>query len=430
MIETKREALITKLKLDFCFFCVVMFLSIFMVGTLNAGAQVDVGIDVLLKESKFKNKIIGKKIGIITNHTAINRNFKSTIELIKADKGIKIVALFAPEHGLNGESHAEKEVRDSFADDGLPIYSLHGVTRRPTDEMLKGIDLLLFDMQDIGSRSYTYISTLFFVMEEAAKKKIPVIVADRPNPIGGHIVDGLLLDPKLKSFVGYVNVPYCHGMTIGELAEYFNKEYQVGCDLLVVPMKGWKRSMRFADTGLPWIPTSPQIPEMDTPFYYPATGLLGELQIVNTGIGYTLPFKVVGAPWIDAKEFANKLNSVKMPGVYFQPFYYCPFFGSFKNKECEGIKIMITDYRQYAPVCVQYLLIGMLKSMYPKQFDKALKKMEKRQEMFNKVNGSEEVLELIFKEKYPFYALKKLCQRDREKFIPMREKYLFSQYAD
>jgi uncharacterized protein YbbC (DUF1343 family) len=296
--------------------------------------------------------------------------------------------------------------------------------------MLKGIDVIIFDIQDIGSRSYTYISTLFYVMEEAAKKKIPVIVTDRPNPLGGKMVDGLLLDPKWRSFVGYINVPYCHGMTIGELALFFNQEYQVNCSLTVIPMKGWKRSMTFSDTGLHWIPTSPHIPEPDTPFFYPTTGILSELQFVNTGIGYTLPFKVVGAPWIKSGEFAGKLNALNFPGVFFQPFHYCPFFGSLKNKNCEGVKIIITDSSVYLPVTTQYLIIGMLKSLYPKQFKEGLKDMKNRREMFTKVNGSEEVYRIITEEQYAIYELKALCQRDREIFLPIRKRYLLSEYLD
>jgi uncharacterized protein YbbC (DUF1343 family) len=267
-------------------------------------------------------------------------------------------------------------------------------------------------------------------MEEAAKYNILVIVADRPNPMGGLIVDGLMLDPDWRSFLGYINVPYCHGMTVGELSLYFNKEYNVDCNLVVIPMKGWKRSMTFIDTDLPWVPTSPQIPEPDTPFYYPTTGLLGELQLVNIGVGYTLPFKLVGAPWIKAEEFAKVLNEKKYPGVQFRPIYYRPFFGSFAQKDCQGVQIVITDKKVFKPVETQYLLLGTLKSVYPEMFDKALKESANRKEMFCKANGTEKVYKLLRDEKYVVFPLKKLCQEARQEFIPLRKKYLLADYSD
>lgn len=413
------------------FFLFLACISASVVQVALAHPKVTLGIDVLLQDAAYRKLIQGKRIGLVTNHTAVNAKLQSSIELLKAEKKtLSLQALFAPEHGIAGLVYAEEKVQDAHDADGIPIYSLYGTTRRPTPEMLKGIDVIIFDMQDIGSRSYTYISTLFYVMEEAAKSKVKVIVADRPNPMGGKIVDGLLMDPNLRSFVGYINVPYCHGMTVGELALLFNSEYQIGCDLAVIPMKGWTRSMHFRDTGLHWIPTSPQIPEADTPFYYPATGILGELQIVNVGIGYTLPFKVVGAPWINAVEFADKLNALKFSGVHFQPFYYCPFYGSFKDKHCQGVLIVITDHTTYKPVTTQYLIIGMLKSLYPKQFKKALQSMKNRQEMFSKVNGTADVYRIITNEQYAIYELKKRCQMDRDTFSPTRKKYLLPDYQD
>ena len=271
---------------------------------------------------------------MITNHTAMTRELQPSREYLrevlkKMGGHTQLVALFAPEHGLWGVAHAGEAVAHAKDKEGIPVYSLHGSTRRPTAEMLAGIDLLIYDVQDIGTRSYTYISTLFYVMEEAAKAKIPVLILDRPNPINGLTIDGPMLEEKWRSFVGYLNVPYVHGMTVGELARYFNAVYKIGCEVHVIPMKGWKRAMSFSETGLAWIPTSPHIPEADTPLYYPVTGILGELELVNIGIGYTQPFKLIGAPWIRAEEFSQKLNQAKLPGVTFLPAYYKPFYGTF-----------------------------------------------------------------------------------------------------
>jgi uncharacterized protein YbbC (DUF1343 family) len=295
--------------------------------------------------------------------------------------------------------------------------------------MLKNIDLLIYDIQDIGSRSYTYIATLFYVMEEAAKANIEVIVLDRPNPINGLVIDGPMLNEGLRSIVGYINVPYCHGMTIAELAQFFNGEYKIGCKLTVIKMKGWSRSMSFLDTGLPWIPTSPNIPEAATPLYYPMTGLLGELKIVNIGVGYTLPFKLIGAPWINAKKFTEKLNEQKFPGVYFEPFYYKPFFGRFKEKECQGCLLIVTNPLIYKPVSTQYLIIGMLKGLYPEKFQEGIESSKDRKAMFNKVNGTQEIYQIMTEENNIVWKLRSFQEKERSDFANLRKKYLIAEYS-
>jgi uncharacterized protein YbbC (DUF1343 family) len=403
-----------------CFFCF----------SLQA-IPVKVGADLLFTVD-YACLLKGHCVGLITNHTAINGQGCSTIDLLKKNSctyGYQLKALFAPEHGLMGLQHAAEKVCHSIDKEGIPIYSLHGITRRPTPEMLKGITLLIYDIQDIGSRSYTYSSTLFYVMEEAAKACIPVVILDRPNPLGGLTVDGPMLEEKWRSFVGYINVPYCHGLTIGELASYFNQEYKVKCHLTVIPMQNWKRAMTFAETGLTWIPTSPHIPEAHTTFFYPTTGLIGELQWVNIGIGYTLPFKLVGAPWINAQDFAKHLNAQHYPGVYFHPFHYCPFFGRFAKQACEGVLIIVTDPKKFLPVTTQYLIIGMLKSLYPVHFKAALDCSSVcQQEMFNKVNGTAEILRILKEEPYVIWKLRSIHQKERLAYLRKREAILISTY--
>ncbi len=402
----------------------ILFFLLF--STLSASVQV--GVDVLFSDEKYSALLQGKRIGLITNHTAINKNLQLSSDLFR--QRTKLVALFAPEHGLHGDLYAEKLFENSQIK-GIPLYSLHGKTRRPTSEMLKGIDLLVFDIQDLGSRSYTYISTLFYCMEEAAKHKIPVLICDRPNPMGGHVVDGPLVEEKWRSFLGYANVPYCHGMTIGELARLFNSEYHVGAELIVVPMRGWKRKMTFQETGLAWVPTSPQIPEGDTSFFYPATGIIGHLSLASIGIGYTLPFKIVGAPWIQAEVFAEKLNEQKLPGVAFSPFYFRPFFGKFKGENCKGVKIIVTNPAVFKPFTTQYALLGILKSMYPAKFKEALDEMLKsssKKEIFNKLNGTEEILHIVMNEKTFSWKLRSRFQKEMETFLPIRKKYLNPDY--
>lgn len=333
-----------------------------------------------------------------------------------------IKALFSPEHGLNGQHYAWESVAHS-QELGIPVYSLHGETRRPKPAMLKDLDIVIYDIQCTGVRAYTYPTTLFYMMEEAAKLGIEVIVLDRPNPINGLIVDGPMLEEKWRSYIGYINIPYCHGMTIGELARFFNDEYKVGCKLKVIPMKGWTREMSYRDTGLAWIPPSPNVPEPDTPFFCPSTGILGELGILNIGIGFTLPFKVVGAPWINAREFADKLNGQKLPGVHFQPYSFRPFWGLYKGVDCHGILIQITDAQAYRPLSVQFLILGMLKSLYPKEFMKQLVDSPKK-DLFCKANGTEKVYEILVKEKYPAWKLIELNKTERDAFLEIRKKYL------
>lgn len=384
-------------------------------------------------DSAYSSLLKGKRIGLVTNHTAVNCQMESTIDLFKAKSrgGIfTLAALFAPEHGLTGSTYAGEFVHNEEDVDGIPIFSLHGKTRRPTSDMLKQIDVLVYDIQDIGSRSYTYISTLFYAMEECAKVNIPVIVLDRPNPINGLTVDGPMMEPQHRSFLGYMNIPYCHGMTVGELARFFNGEYKVGCKLTVVPMKGWFRPMSFSETGLPWIPTSPYIPEATTAYYYPTTGVLGEFSLVNIGVGFTLPFKVVGAPWIDAKIFARTLNAQKFPGVYFEPFHYSPFYGKFAKENCQGVLIIVTNSTLYKPFTTSYLIMGILKSLYPKKFNEALVRLKSRKERFLRLVGDERAYSILTQERNVVWKLRTLHEAEHKLFLERRKPYLLSEYEE
>jgi uncharacterized protein YbbC (DUF1343 family) len=367
---------------------------------------------------------------LVTNHSAVDHLLRPTVDRLLAAQGeFELTALFAPEHGLNGQAHADEAVKDHRHRSGIPVYILMGDQKRPTAKMLEGLELLVYDVQDIGARSYTYISTLFYVMEAAAEHGIPLLVLDRPNPINGHVVDGLFLESKWRSTVGYVNVPYCHGMTVGELARYFQGEYKIDCELQVVPMRGWQRSMSFADTGIPWVPTSPHIPEPDTPLYYPMTGILGELSLVNIGVGYTLPFKIIGAPWIDGDKLAATLNSQKFPGVLFQPFHFKPFYGKFSGKSCHGVRILVTDSQTYLPVATQYLILGVLKSLYPTKLQEELGRVTHRRQMFAKINGTDRIWELLEGSDTLVWPLRTECQQCKATFEPIRRKYLLPDYS-
>ena len=394
------------------------FIGLLLFSSLCA-SPVTLGVDVFLQK---RDLLKGKKVALAINQTSVNGKRKDTLScFLKND--IEVVALFSPEHGLNGRGYAGEKIEDSNLR-GIPIYSLHGKTRRPSSEMLQGIDIIVYDIQCTGVRAYTYPTMLFYIMEEAAKMGIQVIILDRPNPINGITVDGPMLDEKWRSYIGYINVPYCHGMTIGELASFFNREYKVGCKLEVIPMQGWKREMSYRDTGLTWIPPSPNIPEADTPLFSSMTGLLGELKIANIGIGYTLPFKVVGAPWIDAEKFTAKLNAQNLDGVHFNPYYFRPFYGAYKGENCQGALIQITNPKQLRPLAVQYLILGLLKSMYPKEFVNRITSSKNSIDLFCKANGSEVIYDTLIKDPYPAWKLIEFQKKEREQFLETRKKYL------
>jgi uncharacterized protein YbbC (DUF1343 family) len=399
------------------FFFLFLVQSPFLVG-------VEVGADVFVTDSKYL-KFSEKRIGLITNQSAVNTEMKTTLGLLQK-KGYKITTLFAPEHGFYGDAYAYDHVEHEVLN-GVPIYSLHGTHRRPTEKMLKEVDLLIYDIQDIGSRSYTYLSTLFYCMEEAARHKIPFVVLDRPNPMGGLSCDGPGIEEEYRSFLGYLNIPYCHGMTVGELACLFKEEHQLSLDLTVVPVKGWKRGMLIEESKLQWIPTSPQIPESDTPLFYPTTGIMGHCSLVSIGIGYTLPFKIVGAPWINPDLLAETFNAQKLPGVCFYPFQFRPFFGKHKLEICKGVRIFVTDAKIFRPVTTQFVMMGILKSLYPRQFNEGFQKVlqsKNKSDVFLKIVGKKEILRLFSEEKFITWKLREIIQKDCSEFEKKRAKYL------
>jgi uncharacterized protein YbbC (DUF1343 family)/CubicO group peptidase (beta-lactamase class C family) len=327
-------------------------------------ATVLTGIDVLERVG-FK-QLAGMRVGLITNQTGRDRAGRSTIDILHNAPNVKLVALFSPEHGIRGA--ADDKVSDSKDEQtGLPIYSLYGETRRPKPEQLKDLDALVFDVQDIGSRFYTYISTLGYVMEEAAKAKRPVFVLDRPNPIGGLEIEGPVGDADKLSFTAYHTIPVRHGMTIGELARLFNQERSIGCDLRVVEMVGWHRAMWLDETNLQWVNPSPNMRSLTEATLYPGIGLL-ETTNLSVGRGTDTPFEVVGAPWIDGQQLAFYLNQRAVPGVRFVPLRFTPASSVFKGEECSGINVIITDRGKFRPVSNGLEIAIALRTLYPSQW--------------------------------------------------------------
>jgi uncharacterized protein YbbC (DUF1343 family) len=258
---------------------------------------------------------------------------------------------------------------------------------------------------------------------------VKVVVLDRPNPLGGKYVDGPMIDEGMRSFLGYINVPYCHGMTVGELAKFFNEEYHVGCQLTVIPMHGWRRWMRFDQTGLCWIPTSPNVPEPTTPSFFPAVGLIGELQAFGIGGGCSLPFKIVTAPWIEGQKMANSLQRGGLPGIHFQPIRIKPLCGKYQGKVCEGVLLLVTDWEKYNPIHVQFWIFDVLKRLYPKKI-KEIFSSSSTETLFDTVAGTKKVREITLREEVPYSALIKLHAEEREKFMKTRQKYLITSYSE
>ncbi len=385
--------------------------------------KVKLGVDVLFESQKAL--IQGKRVGLITNHTGMNNRLELTSNLLHRDPQVKLVTLFAPEHGVYGTlSGGEKE--DGFKDPktGATIYSLYGKHRKPTAAMSKGLDVLIFDIQDIGSRNYTYIYTMALAMQAAKQHKVKFVVLDRPNPINGTLVEGNVLDPKFSSFIGLYPIAFCHGMTIGELARLFNEEFGIGCDLTVVPMQGWERKMTWADTGLGWIPPSPAIPEASTCWYYPTTGIFGELGVINEGVGYTLPFKLVGAPWIDADKLANALNAKRLPGVRFIPTHYQPRYFHYGGQLLHGVQIIITDYATYQPVDTGFHILAAIQKYWEKEIGWTSNPLTKRGiSNFDRSNGTDTIRKMVQAGKSAEDIIAS-WQKDLERFKKMRKKYL------
>jgi uncharacterized protein YbbC (DUF1343 family) len=386
--------------------------------------RVKTGIDVL-RGSNFRI-LQGKRVGLITNPTAVTGALQATIDIIAAAPGVKLTALFGPEHGVRGDVTAGGHV-DTFVDPvtHVPVYSLYGKTRKPTAEMLRDVDVLVYDIQDIGARSYTYINTMALAMEAAAEFNKEFVVLDRPNPLTGNRVEGNILDMKFKSFVGQYPIAYVYGMTCGELARFLNGEGLLAgekkCELTVVEMEGWNRAMSWEETGLPWVPTSPHIPNAETALFYSATGIMGELDAVNIGVGYTMPFQLIGAPWIESRRFADSMNAKHLPGMFFRPLTYKPYYGAMKDKQLGGVQVYLLDRSKADLVSMQLYAIETMFALYPDTNIFAANK--ERNDMFDKVMGTDTVRKAL-EQRMPVAQIVAGWKADMDAFLAKREKYL------
>src|SRR5437588_318021 len=329
-----------------------------------ADAEVLNGIDVLERDG-FK-ELQGMRVGLITNQTGRDRGGRQTIDALREAPGVKLTALFSPEHGIRGL--ADEKVSDTFDEKtGLPIYSLYGETRRPKPGQLKNLDALVYDIQDVGARFYTYISTLGYALEEASKAKVPFFVLDRPNPINGADVEGPVADADKLSFTAYHTIPVRHGMTVGELAQLYNAQRKTGCDLRVVKMENWRRAMWFDATGQTWVNPSPNMRSLTEAMLYPGVGLL-ETTNLSVGRGTDTPFELVGAPWLDGRKLAAYLNGRALPGVRFVPVRFTPRASVFKGEECGGVNIAVIERTRFRPVRAGLEIAVALRRLYPQDW--------------------------------------------------------------
>ena len=411
---------------------IIFLCAVFAALTFTAKAAepvVKTGIEVL-RDRNFEI-LKGKRVGLVTNPSGVDRFLNSTVDILFNAPGVELVALYGPEHGVRGDVYAGGHVTDTRDEaTGLPVYSIYGATRKPTPQMLEGIDVMVYDIQDVGVRSYTFISTLGLVMEACGEKGIEVVVLDRPNPLGGNKIEGCYVEPGFFSFVSQYEIPYVYGLTVGELAVMINEEGMnrgqkgnqapVRCDLTVVPMEGWTRDMLYEDTGLPWVLPSPNIPFKDTPMYYAAAGVCGELYgFMNIGIGYTLPFQVFGALWLEPEKLKKRLESYSLPGISFRTIWFKPFSGSQKGQLVKGLQYFFTDYENARITETQFYVMQAVAELYP---DKKAFEIISGYGLFDKVCGTDYV-RTEFKKRYKFTDIKDYWRKDEEEFRTLSQRY-------
>ncbi len=393
------------------------------------------GIDVLLDQDLAP--LHGKRVALVSNQTGRTRTLQSTLDVIADHKQVTLTAVMTPEHGYYGVARAGEEVQDSVMPTirDVPAYSLYAGSRRPAEYMLDSCDMVVFDIQDVGVRSYTYLGTLYHVMDACAEFGVPLMVLDRPNPLGGETIDGNVLDSAIRSFVGIVPVPYIHGMTFGELAQMINGEGWLPtpegdstarrCELEVISMANWERWMLWEDTDFRWIPTSPHVPSVDAIRGMAMLGIFGELSLMNIGVGYTLPFQMFGMPNFNHDFYNELIRTKKFPGIELVPTEFRPFYGKYAREDCRGYLLRFYNDINFRPYTSGVELVLALRKTHPELFD-AEAIAEDRQAMFAKVTGSEVLFEKLYNRATDL-EIRQLTRKGADEFALMREPYLLYQ---
>jgi uncharacterized protein YbbC (DUF1343 family) len=384
---------------------------------------VESGLEVLVRRRR--GLLRGQRVALVTHQASIDSRYEHAVALLRELPGVKVRTLLAPEHGLWGapQDHIWIDgTRDPVT--RLPVWSLYGARREPTAAMLRGIDTVVVDLQDVGSRYYTFIWTMALVMRACAQRGVHVVVLDRPNPLGGAIVEGNVADPAFASFVGLYPLAIRHGLTIGEIAGYLNERHDIGCRLTVVPMRGWRRRMLWEDTGLPWVPPSPNMPTLDTARVYPG-GCLIEGTNLSEGRGTTRPFEWVGAPYLDAHRYAAALERERLPGVRFRPARFQPTFHKWAGRLCDGVQIHVTDAARFKPFLTGLAEIAVARRLAPRGFEwrRPPYEFEKRRMPIDILCGTDMIRRAI-ERGTPLPAIERAWQRDLERWKRLRARYL------
>ena len=333
----------------------------------DTAVRVRPGIEILLTDRL--DLLRGARVGAVVHPASVLSDLRHTADALFEERSSRLTALFGPQHGVRGEKQDNMIESETYRDPDtqLPVYSLYAETRWPTEEMMRDIDVLVFDLQDVGTRVYTFIYTMAYCMEACAQFERRFIVLDRPNPINGRNVEGNILEKEFASFVGRYPLPMRHGMTVGELALLFNKGFGIGCDLTVVPLEGWKRDMWFEQTSLPWVPPSPNLPTIESTVVYPGMVLV-EGTMLSEGRGTTRPFELIGAPYINARRFEGYLNDLQLPGVWFRAAYFQPTFQKCAGTMCGGVQVHVLDREAFEPYLTGISTIAAVRALYPERF--------------------------------------------------------------
>lgn len=388
----------------------------------SATSTVRLGADVLLDSRRLR----GSRVGVVCNHASVGPGFRHIVDRLHDAEGVHLTAIFGPQHGFRSDVQ-DNMVETPHGDDTsrqVPVYSLYSDTREPTTEMFRDIDILVIDLQDVGARIYTYIYTMANCLRAAARHGVPVIVCDRPNPIGGRHVEGAALSPGFESFVGQFAIPMRHGLTIGELAALFNDHFGIGAALEIAPMERWHRPLSADETGLPWVMPSPNMPTLDSALVYPGTVLFEGTQI-SEGRGTTRPFELVGAPWVDPDGFAAAMRDLELPGVYFRPAVFVPTFQKHAGETCGGCQIHVVDRDAFRPVRTGVALIAMFRRLDPDRFAwrPPPYEYEHRRPPIDILAGSDALRRQI-EASVPLPAIVESWREDEETFVRLREPYL------
>jgi len=399
------------------FFGIVFW--VFMAGALWAAESqpqppVLLGIDVL--EEQDYALLQGKQVGLITNQTGRDSRGRSTADLLAKAPGVKLVALFSPEHGIRGIHEAGQSVGDTIDPKlHLPVYSLYGSVQKPTPEMLNAIDVLVFDMQDVGARFYTYLTTMGMAMEAASQRGLAFMVLDRPNPSGGSLVEGQVLDSRIRHFTAYYGIPVRHGLTAGELAQWYNQTQKLGVQLTVISLRNWKRDELWADTGLPFVSPSPNIRNPTEALLYSGVGMF-EATNVSVGRGTDFPFELMGAPWMDAETLSKRLNDLQLPGLKFSPVSFTPTSDFYQGQLCSGVRIQVANPNVVRPIDLFVQMCCLIRELWPKEF-------APRWEEVARVTGSQD-FEHLYEANRPASEILDVFHKSADDFAKARTPYL------